>query len=364
MRLPSKASFATTLFAIFTSVFVSAQMYSLFQDSVHNSSLFNAMEAFGAIFMGFLSDKFCRRKTNILSHFIGLCLLILIYFHRSLLPAIFLLGFFYNPLPILRAGLVDNFTRFPRLYLLMISFVIQFLPWSFYSIYVATPTSTMLHIAIGMLTVSFIGTFFFFRDKRDLNIRERSRQSLATLVHSSSRKRVLYTVIAFFLMQGAYFFTDNLQENMADLPGFYSVISAATTVCVLLALTFRDISHVSVLRVNYGINAALSCVPLLAIYLFKVSQFDTSFLIIMLSGFSAFTLPFVYDITMNSINANYRGSACGVLDFAFSAASLFSASIINLLNVDRLFCYSIITIGLFGALYFQTKAEKKPKATA
>lgn len=361
MKLTDRTSFTVTLFAILVNIFISAQMYVLFQDSVHNSSVYNAMEAIGAIFMGFLSDKYCRRKTNILSHSIGLLLLLLIYMHPSYIYTIFLLGFFYTPMPILRAGLIDNFTKFPRLYLLMISFIVQFIPWCFYSVYIGTNQKTMLLIAIAFVTLSLMGSIFFFHDKRDQNIAERLRLRSASLIHSSAKKRVFYTFIAYSLMQLTFFFSDNLLESIDDLPNFYSLMSIGTTICVLLALVFKDISHTSVLRVNYGINAAVSFMPLLAYLLFKMTNFDASFQVIMLSSFGAMTLPFVYDITMHSVNANYRGTACGILDFVYSLASLFNVSLIVLLDIHAVYTYAIITICLCIAVIVQMKAEKHPQ---
>lgn len=359
MKLHSQASFAITLFAILTNVFVAAQMYAYFQDSLIDAFIYNVMEAFGCVAMGLLSDKYCRRKANIITHMIGVVILVLIINHPGNIYLIFPLGFFYNPLPILRAGLVDNFTHMPRLYLLMISFVVQFIPWGFYQIYVSHPTEKMFTIALVMLLISAVGTFFFFEDKRDKNFQEKARQSRASLIHPSAKRRVWYTFYAYVVMQTAFFFADNLQESLADAPTFYSLLSTITILCVLLALTFRDISHVAVLRVNYGINAALTFIPLLAISVFFIPNFQGYYLVIMLAGFSAFTLPFVYDITMNSINANYRGTGCGILDFVNNAAALFNTSLIVWLNMDKVTSLLIIVLCVSAALLLQTRSEKR-----
>lgn len=361
IKLTDKTSFAVTLFAIFVNIFVSAQIYVLFEDSMHNTTVYNMMEAIGAISMGFLSDKFCRRKTNIISHSIGVLLLLLIFLHPNYLYAIFLLGFFYSPLPILRAGLVDNFTSFPRLYLLMLSFVVQFIPWCFYYVYVNANPHIMHSLALALLTLSLLGSIFFFHDKRDQNIAEKLRLKSASIIHSSARKRVFFTFIAFFLMQLVFFFSDNFLESIDDMPNFYSLMSIGTAICVLLALVFKDISHTSVLRVNYGINAAVSFLPLLAVIFFSSLHFNGAFQVIMLSSFGAMTLPFVYDITMHSVNANYRGTASGILDFVYNLASLFSLSLITLLDMHKVYTYAIITVGLCVAVFFQTKSEKHPE---
>ncbi len=62
---------------------------------------------------------------------------------------------------------------------------------------------------------------------------------------------------------------------------------------------------------------------------------------------------------MNSVNANYRGTACGILDFITNLAALFNTSLIVWLNLNKGTTLFVITVSLFVALFLQTKAGNK-----
>lgn len=351
-----KLALFATFFAILVYVFISSHAYGYLENSIHESNLYNTAEALGAIFLGFLSDKFCRRKTCLYSYLIGLLLFPLAFNAHSPFILTFLFGFFFNPLPILRAGMIDNLPGLSKVQLISFSFVIQYIPWALYDKIVLLSLDTSFIIGIILLFISLTLSFLFFYDKRDNRMAHEPH--LPKLIKKGYKTCFIFTLWASFLAQVVYFFSDNLLENYAENVEFYAILSFGSLVGALIASLYKKTPHVSILTINYGINMLLAIIPFAALYIYGYKDVSIPLMFIIFGTLGGFGIPFVYDVVLNSININLRGTTCGLLDSIYSLSSLINLFIVQFLNLNLFFTLMLIPITYGISTYLQKRTEK------
>lgn len=350
-------SFFPIFLVILLYVFIETQAYALLQSSVAYSNTYNILEACGAILIGFLSDKYCRRKMLLYTQVIGLVLLVLAFKTSFSFPLLLFLGFIYNPLPIVRAGLIDNIPHYSKVKLISFTFVFQFLPWCIYDKIINFKTEDAYLSTILCIAVSLLVSLFFFFDQRDSKVASINQLQIYKLIHPSAKKKFFYTLFAFLPVQLVYFFSDNLLESYSQNPQFYSIISFGSVIGALISSLYKKTPHVSVLTISYGINMLLSIIPIACLYIYNFHDISVPLQLMIFSSLSGFSLPFVYDIMLNAIDAHFRGTTCGILDWIYSISSVFNIVLVGFLSVNLFFTFAIITFFFALATLLQKKAE-------
>lgn len=350
-------SVLATFFAILVYVFVSIQMYIFLGSSEFYSNFYKILQAIGVLCFGYVSDRFCRRKTGLSTQFVALSASIgLLFFPKSIL-LILISGFFYNPLSILRASLLDNIPRMSKVQLIAWTFIIQILPFCFYNTLSLIHPLLLLKSATFLLSLSFVFSLFFFQDRRDRLSHNVLHFDIRQLVHPNVHKKFLFTLLAYVPAQCVNFFTGNLLGNFSSNSVLFSILSASGLVGASIAILYKKTPHVSLLTVLYGISVITATIPIVCIYFYNYQEVPIPIELIVFSTLSSFSLPFVYDIVLSSVNAYYRGFTCGILEALYSLTTLINFAFIYAFRTHILWSLSIILLLFLTATLTQRSAE-------
>jgi len=347
----------TTFVAILFYVYLSAQFYVSFKDSTTQTNIYNTCEALGALAMGFLSDKFSRRTVCLFSHLVALAFLPLIMMGHGVFLCSLVVGFFFNPLPILRAGLIDNMPHFSKIKIIALSFVIQYIPWAIYDQFYGFSRFKAFFIGLVFVAISLLMCFLFFYDRRDKKLRDHRTDSFQASILPEFRRKLGYTLLASIPAQLVYFFSDNLLENFSENATFYSILSFGSLIGALIAILYKKTPHVAVLTINYGISMVLAIIPVSSIFIYHFSAISFPMMFIIFGCLGGFGVPFVYDVILNSTFVNHRGTACGVLDMLFSISSLVNSFLMTFLSFNIFWTLMVIPLFFGFSTYLQKQAE-------
>lgn len=346
------------LVAIMAFVFVSAQIF-IWNPETGSSNVYSAAIALGAILSGFLSDAFSRRTMLISVHILGILFLTLYYFYSSAL-CLFLFGVAYNPLAIVRAGLIDNVTSYSKIKLISLSFIFQFFPRTLYFLYVKIPQNESFFLALGALSFSLIIAFILFFDRRDFRIHKVMMFSKVAFFLPHVKPKAVLTFIAFVPTQIAYFVADNLLETYSLNPVYYSLLAFGSLVGAAMSTFYKKTPHIAVLTIAYGLCLVVTILPVAAFFFYSYEKLDIPFTFVVLGSLLGFLLPFVYDIILHSIEKHYRGTGCGMLDFVFSGSSLVTLALFKILSHHTERSLILVVVAFILAFGIQRASEKTP----
>ena len=359
MDVRHRAAFSTLpiFLSIGAYVFTSSVLFTWIDRDVNLINWCNAAIALGAIFMGFLSDSLCRRKMLIFIHCVAPILLTLCYLMPTVSVFYVLLCFVYNPLSTVRANLIDNTQEYSKIKLISYSFMIQFLPDSFYVFFQDIHFDIAYLSAMGAMLLSLsVGLVFFF-DRRDEKIKHESMIAKIAFFAPQTRPRALLTFIAFIPTQIAYFISDNFLDADTLNPLYYSILSFGSLLGAGLSSLYKKTPHVSVLTIAYGVAFLVSVLPLGTEFLYGYRQLNVPYMFIALGTLLGFYISFVYDVILHSVAKHFRGTACGILDFVYSGASLITLISSSFLAQNLSWTLVAIAVAFAVALAVQKRAE-------
>lgn len=353
----------TSLVPIFTTFLVSEIavmiIYSSERESVLNFFLWSIAQAIGGIAFGYLSDIYSRKLIVSLTQFFGCLCFLLFYvlgFNSLLVTA---LGFFFNPAPIIRATLIDNFSKLSKVKLVALTFLAQWGIWSIYFKVAAIQKQTMILIIILLLMLNTIICLVFLFDLRQLHHDNNEPIKLKNMILKGHKQKFLFTCLALSFGQVVYYLSDTTIEGIRDSNTFFSMVGFSSIIGASTALFYRKTPHVSVLTICYGISCFISLMPAICHYFIGYSVLNLYFLMLLFTNISSFYLPFVYDIVLNSVKAKYRGTACGIIDFAISCATILGVSLIIILPPTISIVISLFPLFYGIATAFQKMTEHK-----
>ena len=342
--------------AIFVYALVSSQVYVWIGIPGDSWQVYDIAQGLGAILWGILSDFFCRKKTVIISHILAFPFLILVYYFSNQIVFAILFGLVYNPLPILRAALVDNMRRTSKIRLIAYSFVLQFLPTAIYTHFTTLGKPLALLLSIGALIFCLMMIGVLFEDVRDRSIAQHKEKHIFFESKGAMRKGV-FTFLAFIPTQFIYFISAVYLDSYGDSPVLYSLLFLGFVIGALISSLYKSTPHTSVLTVTYGVSITIAMIPLCAITLYQYHHPSLIFLFVLLACLAGFYISFVYDVVLHNIGKTLRGSACGMLDGVFFGTAELSLIIVGHLKFNIIIALICIIFSFAFALFFQKFAE-------
>ncbi len=333
---------------------VSIQIYSL-PNSEDYFIIWILSLAVSGLYLGFLSDRF-NRKACLLSTLASGFLFIIIINHFGVSDLlILLLGLTFNPTPIARASIVDNFPHKSKVQLIVITFIAQFLPWCFFSYLSGMQHIVFIKIVLPFLLITAI-LFIFFHDIRDKKFHF---LDFRKIIHPGYRSKVYLTLCALFAGQIVFFLSDSFLEMQSSNLRLYSLLGVGSLVGTSLGLLYRKTPHLSVLTLAYGMGILFSIVPLFSALSFNIDNLDFSYQTMLVANLGGFYLPFVYDAVLSSTSPSFRGTLCGVIELLISATSVISILLYKITINSNVYLFTFITLFFIIAMFLQRIAEKK-----
>lgn len=348
---------AVLVISLFEIIAIEVYLHTPLHDSKIKFFVWRSAQAIGGFLLGYLSDKFCRKKILVITQILGVLILPLLWWQNFAVFPLFLIGFFFNPSPVARAALIDNFPKESKAKLIAITYIAQFIPWCFYLGVKGFGSMEVLIAALITLAINALASYLFFEDRKDK--REEHQHPIPhNFIHRKSSKRAFYTLTALFPGQLVFFISDTFFENLSSNAGLFSALGIGSLIGVIVGIFYRKIPHLSLLTFCFGIGVLLSVVPLITNYLVPDLNIDLPYQLMLFSNLGGFYLPFVFDVVLSATSANYRGTACGVIDLIIALASIIGVSIVVFFNPSEPIILLMTIILFLSATIIQKKGEK------
>ena len=311
--------------------------------------------AASSLYLGYLSDRFSRKSCLLFTLVSGFLLVLLIgYFGFSRL-FVLLLGLTFNPTPIARASIVDNFPHTSKVQLIVVTFIAQFLPWCAFSYLSEIPQTVFFIIMLISMLINAL-FFAFFRDLRDAKVHF---LAFTKVIHVGNRSKVYLTMSACFIGQVVFFLSDARLDELSSNSTLYSLLGLGSLIGTSLGLLYRKTPHLSVLTLSYGMGLLFSVVPLFSTISSNLDNLDFTYQTMLVANLGGFYLPFVYDAVLSSTSPAFRGTLCGVIELLISMASVFALLFFMIFADSNIYLFTFISALFIIAMFLQRIGERK-----
>jgi hypothetical protein len=252
-----------------------------------------------------------------------------------------------------RAALIDNFPRESKVKLIGLSFIAVFLPWCFFNKLIKMDPDFVLLVTIIFLAINLLFTIFVFQDRRDLS---NSYQKKPFFIRKN-RKKVLLTTLALLSGQIVFFLSDSYFEESAQNAPFFTALGIGVLLGSIISVFYRNIPHISLLTVCYGIGLIFSLLSVLTASILSSPDGSLATQIMLFSILGGFYLPFVFDVILSSVSSNYRGVACGILEVIISISALLGLGMVILFNPNEREILFLMTLLFLMSTILQKRSE-------
>lgn len=314
------------------------------------------IQSISGFVFGYISDQRIRKLILVISQILGVIGgLILYIFHLEIWVMIFI-GLLFNPLPVARAAMLDNFSKVPSLRIIGVTFIAQYMPWFLFKYIVQIQfQQTILWILI-ILSVNIFLTIFLFRDNYDKVHNEEKK--------SFRESKLFYVLAAFILAEMAFYLEWDFLEYRPLIRFTLTTSTFATILGIIIAMLYSRLPHFSIITLCYFLAAAVMFTAL-----FHCSYSNYTWTDIQVSGMTNLTaigglyLPFVADAIINILGAKHRAFSSALIEFCGVIAS-FGAAMINLIfKMNSIVMIALLASFFLIAAILQKKAEKIKKVS-
>ncbi len=320
-----------SLIAIALIELVNAEIY-LYGPVSDGSTMFilwNILQIIPAFVFGYISDRNYRKQMLVISQALGFFGGIVLFMVGAKTWVLILIAMTFNPLPIARAALLDNFPQFSTLKLVAVTFLAQNLPWVFFKQLSYFSMDSLVLITLFLIASNLVLTSVLFEDRRDLIHPKAQINNSWEFVRNDGR--LLYTLLAFTLSEMTFYIIWVYIEYSKGNAVWLDLTTFATLVGILIVMLYTRLPHMSIITLLYSIGFALSLVALLTCGL-SVFSCEVSLLSAMshYSVMGGIYFPFVTDAVIKMFGPNNKAVGSAMVEFGDTIA-IFIAPFFNLI---------------------------------
>ena len=309
--------------AILTTEFVAVLLFSHAPELKKNSFIAGwwILQAIGGAIFGKISDKHYRRKALIFCQIFGIISGIILLKLKLNLVFLGIIALTFNPLPVARAALLDNFPNHPSLRIIGITYFLRFAPWLFSNVFGSAEYRSGVIFVFICLVVSFLTTLLFFKGSYDkhLNRRKKGPEKWCT-------PYVLLIMFAFIFAEQAFYIDWDQIEHISAIRETFPLVTFGTLVGVLIATIYPKVPHISVISICYMIGTATAASIVFQYIITGDKTFNT--LTISMSIFSivgGLYLTLFADLLISVLGKKRRAFGSALAEIGEAIASSFAA---------------------------------------
>ena len=296
------------------------------------------MQSAAGFFFGYLSDFKIRKNVLVLSQVLGFVGGLILFFFELKIWVIVLIALIFNPLPVARAALLDNFKKVSPTRIIGLSFFAQFLPWVFFSFINQFHYQKAVVWVLLALAINIFLTIFMFKDSFDEGTTHHSKRHLFN-------SKLLLVMLAFILSETTFYTVWDYLEYAPQIRSWVSVTTFGTLFGIVIAMIYPRLPHIAIISLCYFLGAATT---LDAIYE-GGGSFQTG-AVLLVSSIGVYAkvgglyLPFVADLVIEHVGPKHRAFGSALIEFCGTIATLVAA----LINI----CFKMSPIALLWVLTF------------
>lgn len=319
-----------SLIAIALIELVNAEIY-LYGPVSDGSTMFilwNILQIIPAFVFGYISDRNYRKQMLVISQALGFLGGVVLFLVGAKTWVLILIAMTFNPLPIARAALLDNFPQFSTLKLVAITFLAQNLPWVFFKQLSYFSLDNLVLFTLFLIVLNLFLTVVLFEDRRDFVHPKVQINNSWEFVRNDGR--LLYTLLAFTLSEMTFYIIWVFIEYSKGNAVWLDLTTFATLVGVFIVMLYNRLPHMSIITLLYSIGFALSLVALLTCGL-SVFSCEVSLLSAMshYSVMGGIYFPFFTDAVIKMFGPNNKAVGSAMVEFGDTIA-IFVAPLINM----------------------------------
>lgn len=346
-----------SLLAICIVELVNVEVYLFGPVSQNASMLFIwiALQLIPGFVFGYISDCNFRKATLIVCQLLGLLggLTLLIFGFESWV--LILIALTFNPLPVARAALLDHFPQHSTVKLVAITFLAQFLPWTFFGSLANYPHRLIIYIILGLLGTNTLLTAFLFKGDTEQPKRKVEVHKPRLVLKN---KTLIYSLTAFIFAEATFYLFWAFLEYNPDGHVWITITNYSTVLGIGIAMLYTRLPHISIITLLYSIGAGIAIIALAHCTI--VPSFCSSGLINAMSTYAiigGLYLPFVTDGVIRMVGPRHRAFGSATFEFGDTIAS-FVAPLLNIFFIGNTHVILITVVILYLlATIFQRKAE-------
>lgn len=279
------------------------------------------LQAIGGIIFSRISDKHYRRKTLIICQIFGVSSgLILLYFNLNIW-FLALIALTFNPLPVARAALLDNFPGQPSLRVIGFTYFLKFTPWVFSTIFGQADYDFSVKFIFLCLLLSTGATIVLFKDPYDKQLRTEHKTPIKW-----NNKYVIMILIAFIFAEQTFYIEWDEIEHLAKLRGAFPLVTFGTLTGILIATIYPKFPHVSLITICYMLGVAVAASIVFQYYITEDPTFNT--LIICMNIYAiigGLYLPLFADLLISVLGKERRAFGSALAESGEAIASMLAA---------------------------------------
>ena len=214
---------------------------------------FMLMTLIPGVLFAYLSDQHFRKYTFIISQMLGIIGGIVLTIVGFKFWAVVFIALVFNPLPVARAAFLDNFPQVSALKVIAITFIAQYIPLAFDSIFQTIPYEKVIFWSLIILSINVFFSIFWFRDKFD------TPRPTPSFIHMGKNTSSIFVfLIAFIFAETNFYILWDFLDMNPMFNGSLSKNTASTLLGVSLAALYTRLPHKSVITLAYSIGAGMA----------------------------------------------------------------------------------------------------------
>ena len=270
----------------------------------------------------------------------------------------------FNPLPISRASLLDNFPRHSSLRIIALTYAAQYVTWIFFKWFKFFDYYFLIWLDLGLLFVNVFLTYFFFQDSyhRRYNPKGVKKFEFTEIIKLIFTSRPLMMILfAFVFAESGFYLLLDYFEYVPKAARYFSGASAATLMGIGIAILWSSIPHKSIVAVCYLLGAGVNLLVILNSLFFNADS-DLSNLIAGMSTYAlvgGLYLPMVVEMLIKLLGRDHKAVGASIAEFGDTIAAFVGPAINMVVAINAFSAAIILTVLYISAAITQRLAEKR-----
>jgi hypothetical protein len=261
----------------------------------------------GFIFATF-SDKHYRKLVLVISQIFGVIVGIILYMFHLEIWIIVLIALFFNPLPVARAALLDNFPNVSSLRILGITYFAQYLPWFFFEYIIKYNYKNTTLFILTILSVNIFFTLLFFKDSYDQRQKSNKKSIFIPIL--------VLVLLAYIFAETSFYIEWDFLEYQPTYKHWFTPATLGTLLGICVAMMYSKLPHISSITLSYFLGVAT--IAMTIFLCFSSQDSSKTILVKSMSQYSiigGLYLPFVADVVIKIVGSKRRALGSALIEF-------------------------------------------------
>ncbi len=332
------------------------------KDSIVYLLLWLVLQFLSGLIFAYISDQHFRKLALIWCQVFGVISGIILSIFDLQLFVMIIIGISFNPLPVARATLLDNFPKHSSLRIIAFTFIAQYAPWALFRWTGQINYKFIIWAVLIALAINILLTHFLLKDKYDDEKECKNKLKFREVLHLIvTSKPLLFTLLAFILAESSFYLLMDYFEYMPQARSYFSIASFSTLLGFCISALWNAIPHKSIIAFCYLIGCATSLAIIFNIIFVKYDTINNALVL----GIGVYAivggvyLPLVVDMFIKLLGSKHRAVGASLAELGDTVASFVGPASSLVTKINPLKAAGIFSFFFLFAAIFQKMAEAR-----